>query len=309
MSATTIAGPGRASLYLRATRYPYLPTSLLPGAAGGLVAIGVAGARWWLLVPALIALLLVHCGTNVINDVEDHARGVDTAEKMDNSRVFNTGLLSVREGRFLAWALFAAGAVIGVAIGTVQGIAVVVIGLVGSLGGYLYTAGPRPFKYLGLGDSLIILLMGPLITQGAYAAVTGDGFHAPAFFLGFAPGFLVAAVVSANNLSDIPADAAAGVRTLAVRFGFSIGRAVNIGLLTATYATIVILFAAGWFGPAILLPLLTGPIAWSRVAQARAARGPGDSVLTTLALSTAQLHLVFCALLIAGVVIDRGLAA
>jgi 1,4-dihydroxy-2-naphthoate octaprenyltransferase len=52
-------------------------------------------------------------------------------------------------------------------------------GLVGLLGGFLYTGGPRPFKYVGLGDPFIIPLMGPLLTQGAYTALTGDPFHAP----------------------------------------------------------------------------------------------------------------------------------
>lgn len=297
--------PARAALYLRATRPMYLPTSVVPAAAGALVAIDSGDARWWLLPLALLALLFVHAGTNVVNDVEDFARGVDTEEKMDNSRVFTTGLMSVRAGRALGGGLFAAGAAIGVAIAAVQGPGVLLYGLLGTLGGYLYTGGPRPYKHVGLGDPLIILFMGPLMTQGAYTAVTGDVFHAPAFWVGLVPGLLISATVAGNNLSDILGDARAGVRTLAVRVGFERARALYLSSLALAYVAVVALVAGGLFGWPLLLLLLTAPIALKRAAQARAAGGSGDPVLLTLAPGTAQLHLLACVVLIVAVVIDR----
>jgi 1,4-dihydroxy-2-naphthoate octaprenyltransferase len=308
MPALATPLPPRAVLYVRATRPRYLPTSVVPAAAGGLVAIGAGGAVWWLLPVALLALLLVHAGTDVVNDVEDFARGVDTEDKMDNSRVFTTGLLGVAEGRALAAACFAAAALLGVVIALVQGPAVLAYGAVGALGGFLYTGGPWPYKHVGLGDPLIVLLMGPLMTQGAYTAVTGDGFHAPAFVLGFVPGLMIAAVLQGNNTSDIAEDAAAGVRTLAVRVGFARARRLYLASLTLSYACVVVLWATGLFGPAILLALLTAPLAARRAAQARAAARSGDPVLRTLAPLTAQLHLATCALLVLGVALDRALA-
>jgi 1,4-dihydroxy-2-naphthoate polyprenyltransferase len=307
MSALATPVPPRAVLYLRATRPLYLPTSVVPGAAGGLVAIGTDGADWWLLPVALLALLLVHAGTDVVNDVEDFARGVDTEDKMDNSRVFTLGLLGVGEGRALGAACFAAAALLGVAIALVQGPAVLAYGAVGALGGFLYTGGPWPYKHIGLGDPLIVLLMGPLMTQGVHTAVTGDAFHAPAFVLGFVPGLLIAAVLQGNNTSDIAEDAAAGVRTLAVRVGFALARRLFLASLALAYLGVVLLWATGLFGPAILLGLLTAPLAVRRAAQARAATRSGDPVLRTLAPQTAQLHLLTCLLLLVGVVVDRTL--
>lgn len=304
--ATSVAlpQPSRPALWIRATRPPYLPTSLVPALAGALVAIG-HDASWWLLPVALLALLLVHAATDVCNDVEDAARGVDAPEKLDNSRVFSTGALSLREGRRLYAALFAAAVAIGVALSVAQGPALLAIGAVGVLGGWLYTGGPRPYKYVGLGDPAIVVLMGPLLTQGAYTAVTGDGFHAPAFWLGMAPGLLIATVLSGNNLADIDGDRAAGVRTIAVRLGFRRARVLYLTLLAAAFATPVALWAVGLFGAAIALPLVLAPVAVGRARQALVAVASHDAVLRTLAPRTAQLHLAFSLLLCVGVTLDR----
>jgi 1,4-dihydroxy-2-naphthoate octaprenyltransferase len=293
------------SLWIRATRPLYLLTSLIPALAGGLVAIGEPDADWWLLPAALVALLLVHAATNACNDAEDAARGLDAPDKIANSGVFNTGLLSLGEGRRLYGALFALAFALGVGICLVQGPALLVIGSVGILGGWLYTAGPRPYKYDGLGDVAITLLMGPLLTQGTYTAVTGDGFDAPAFWLGFGPGFMIAAVLAANNLADIDGDRAAGVRTLEVRLGFRRARWVFVGLLAVGTLTPAVVWAAGLFGPWILLPILLAPLAVARMAQALRPASSGDDSLLTLTPGTAQVHLLSAVLLCVGVVLDR----
>ncbi|HEU4657970.1 MAG TPA: 1,4-dihydroxy-2-naphthoate octaprenyltransferase [Capillimicrobium sp.] len=297
--------PSRLTLWIRATRPLYLPTSVVPALAGALVAIGAGDADWWLLPVALVALLLVHAATDVCNEVEDAAHGVDSPDKMDNSQVFSRGLLSVGEGRRLYGALFGVAFLLGVGICAVQGPELLVIGVIGILGGWLYTGGPRPYKYDGLGDPAIVLLMGPLLTQGAYTAVTGDGFHAPAFWLGMAPGLLIASVLAANNASDIEGDRAAGVRTLAVRIGFGRARALFLAALAGAFAALVVLWAVGLFSAWILLPLVLLPAAAARARQALAARRSGDEALLTLAPQTAQLHLLFSVLLCAAVVLDR----
>jgi 1,4-dihydroxy-2-naphthoate octaprenyltransferase len=88
------APPSRAALILRATRPLYVPTSLVPALAGVLVAIGADGVRWALLPVALLALLLVHAGTDVINEVEDAARGVDSEDKLLFSVLLVVGVVA-----------------------------------------------------------------------------------------------------------------------------------------------------------------------------------------------------------------------
>lgn len=302
---TPPGGLGRLRLWIRATRPLYLLTSVIPGLAGGLVALRTGDADWWLLPVALIALLLVHAGTNASNDVEDGARGLDAPNKIENSGVFNNGLLSTGEGRRLYGVLFGAAFLLGIGICVIQGPALLVIGVLGIFGGLLYTAGPQPYKYIGLGDPAIVFLMGPLITQGSYTAVTGDVFSAAAFWLGFGPGLLIASVLAANNLCDIEGDRAAGVRTLAVRLGFSRGRILYLAELVAGTITPVVLWAAGLFDAWILLPVALVPLTVARCRQVLRVPDSANPALETLTPLTAQLHLLVCILLCAGVVLDR----
>jgi 1,4-dihydroxy-2-naphthoate octaprenyltransferase len=304
-SAAAARPPSRLRLMVRATRPRYLPTSLIPATAGLLVAIGDPRATWWVAPLAILAMLLVHAGTNVVNDVEDYARGVDGPEKMDNSRVFNTGLMSVRDGRILGIGLLLAGALTGVLICFVTGPALLLIGVLGVLAGYLYTGGPRPYKYLGVGDLATIPFLGPLTTQGAFTAVTGDIFSASAFWLGLGPGFMICAVASANNLSDVEGDRAAGVVTMAIRLGFRRARIFVIACVVLAYASLPGLWLGGLFDAWILLPLLTLPIGVRLVRQALGATRTPHPALVTLAPQLAQLHVLFCLLLVLGVVLDR----
>ncbi len=293
-------------LWYRALRAPSLLTSVVPGAAGGLVAIGAGDASWGLLAVALVALLFVHAGTNISNDVEDAARGIDPADKVRrNSQVFNTGRLSIREGRRLYGTCFAVALGLGIWICAVQGPALLVIGLIGMLGGLLYTAGPAPYKYAGLGEAAIVLLMGPLITQGTYTAVTGVAFHAAAFWVGIGPGLLIASVLLSNNLDDLEDDRAAGARTLAVRIGFARARVLYAALMLAVLPAQIALWASGLLDAWILLPLLVSGLLLARAREVIAMHRVGDPALATLTPRTAQTHLLFSGLLCVAVVLAR----
>ena len=305
----TVAPPvvrGRVGLWYQSLRAPTLLTSVVPATAGGLAAIGSAHPDWGLLAVALVALLFVHAGTNISNDVEDTARGIDPADKMrHNSRVFNTGLLSIAQGRRLYGICFTTGMSLGIVICVVEGPALLVVGLVGVLGGLLYTAGPAPYKYAGLGEAAIIFLMGPLMTQGVSTAVTGSAFAAGAFWVGIGPGLLIACVLLSNNLDDLDDDRAAGARTLAVRIGFPRARNLYAALMVAALVAQLALWVSGLFDAWILLPLLiAGPLLLRarEVARMRDSRDPG---LATLTPRTAEIHVRFAVLLCVSVALTR----
>ena len=294
-------------MWWAALRAPSLPTSVVPAAAGGLAALGSAHPRWWLMAVALVALLFVHAGTNISNDVEDASRGVDPPDKVRrNSGVFNTGRMSIAEGRRLYGTCFAVGMALGALICAVQGPALLVIGLVGVFGGLLYTAGPAPYKYAGLGEAAIVFLMGPLMTQGVFTAVTGTAFAARGFWVGIGPGLLIACVLMSNNLDDLEDDRAAGARTLAVRIGFARGRTVYAAMMLAVIPAQILLWVTGVFDAWILLPLLAAGLLLARAREVLAMRSAEDPGLETLTPRTGQVHLVFALLLCLSVVLARG---
>jgi 1,4-dihydroxy-2-naphthoate polyprenyltransferase len=292
-------------LWVRATRPADTLTSLVPAAAGGISVLSVRGGRPWLLVVALLALACVHAATDVANDVEDTAHGVDPPEKERNSRIFSTGLMSLAAGRRLYLSLAAAGTLIGIVICLIEGPALLVIGFCGVAGGLLYTAGPRPYKHLGLGEVLIVWLMGPFLTQGAATAVTGSAFSARAFWLGACPGLMVAAMLAANNLTDLSTDAAAGARTLAVRIGFSCARIAYVALLLAAPAAAVVLWICGVYDAWILLVLIALAPIGVCLRRVVAVREVDDPRLGPLTMQTAQAHLLLSVTLVVAVVLAR----
>ncbi len=304
-SAASIA-PSRLQMWWQSLRAPTLLTSVVPAAAGGLTAIGTPHPDWWLMALALLALLCVHAGTNISNDVEDAARGVDSPDKTRrNSRVFNTGRLSIGHGRRLYGACFAAGLTLGVVIAAVQGPALLVIGVIGLLGGLLYTAGPMPYKYLGLGEPAIVLLMGPLMTAGIRTATTGTTFAAAGFWVGIGPGLLIACVLAANNLDDLADDRAVGARTLPVRLGFARGRWLYGGMMLVVVPAEIALWASGLFDAWILLPLVLSPVLLVRAREVVTLPGEDDPRLHSLTPRTGAVHLWFSVLLCAAVVLAR----
>jgi 1,4-dihydroxy-2-naphthoate octaprenyltransferase len=189
----------------------------------------------------------------------------------------------------------------------VQGPAILVIGVIGLLGGLLYTAGPRPYKNLGLGEAAIVLLMGPLMTQGTATAVTGDPFAAQPFWAGVGPGLLITCVLASNNLDDIDGDRDAGARTLAVRLGFTRYRLVYVAAMLAVVPAQLALWASGLFDAWILLPLVVAPLLLAHAREVLALRRADAPALATLTPRTAQVHLLFGALLCVAVALARAL--
>jgi 1,4-dihydroxy-2-naphthoate polyprenyltransferase len=149
--------------------------------------------------------------------------------------------------------------------------------------------------------------MGPLMTQGAGTAVTGDGFAARAFWVGAGPGLLIGCVLASNNLDDIDGDRAAGARTLAVRIGFRRFRMAYVAAMLAVIPAQLALWASGLFDAWILLPLVLTPLFAARAREVLAMRRSGEPALATLTPRTGQVHVLFAVLLCVAIVLARAL--
>jgi len=270
-----------------------------PVVAGAGVAAHAGPFRW---VPALGALgvaLALQFGVNYANDYADFARGADTPHRLGPPRAAASGVVPPGRVRAAAVLAFAVAAAIGLALALATEPWLIAVGAVAIAAGWLYTGGPRPYGYAGLGEVVCFIFFGLVATGGTDLVVSGRlvWLALPA---AVTMGCLASAILLLNNLRDIPTDRVAGKVTLAVRLGPDRARLVLAGLLAAAFAAPVVAAATGTAGPALLLPLLASPLA-VQVHRRSAARGPGAARVLVAALQrTALLELLTALLLAAG---------
>lgn len=224
---------------LRAWVLAARPKTLTAAAAPVLVGTGVAAHHHTVeALPALAALvgaLLIQIATNLANDYYDFVRGGDTEERVGPVRVTQAGILppaTVKRGMYVT---LAAALAVGVYLVFVGGWPIVLIGLVSLALAVLYTGGPFPLAYHGLGDVFVFVFFGLVAVSGTYY-VQGLAWPPDAFLAGAAMGALTTAILVVNNLRDIDTDARAGKRTLAVRLGVAGTRVEYAALLAVAFA-------------------------------------------------------------------------
>lgn len=215
------------------------PKTLWAGATPVLIASAMAADAGAYHLPsalaALIGALLLQIGTNFANDYSDFFKGADTEERVGPLRATQAGLIAPQVMKGAIIVTFAAVLLPGAYIMYRGGPVFLLIGIAGIISGVLYTGGPRPFGYMGLGEVFVLAFFGPIAVGGTYYL---QALELPyeVVIMGFAPGLISVAVLSVNNLRDIDGDRKAGKRTLAVRFGRTFAKAeYTVALLAATW--------------------------------------------------------------------------
>ena len=173
---------------------------------------------------ALLGALLIQVGTNFANDYFDFVKGTDTAERVGPTRATQAGLVTPTQMRNATIAVFLLAFLAGLYLVQRGGLPILVLGLVSILCGVLYTGGPYPLGYLGLGDLFVLIFFGPVAVAGTYY-VQALALPTLPIVAGLAPGLISCAILTANNLRDADGDVKTGKRTLAVRFGKPFARA------------------------------------------------------------------------------------
>lgn len=266
---------GRLHAWLVGARPRTLYASLAPVACGGGLAIGHGVFAPLPFAAALLCALLIQIGTNLANDYSDFVRGADAEDRLGAIRVTQAGLLGPESVRRGAAVSFGTALLLGTYLVAVGGWPILVVGLASILAGLAYTGGPWPFGYHGLGDPFCFLFFGPVAVGGTYW-VQARQLPVDALAAGAGVGALVTAILVVNNLRDIPSDARAGKRTLAVKLGPAATRAEYALLLLA--AGLIPLFGAfrlGW-GPAGLAALAAFVSAPGALRTVYGFRDPGE---------------------------------
>jgi 1,4-dihydroxy-2-naphthoate octaprenyltransferase len=284
-----------------AARPRTLPAALAPVLVGTAAAVEASNdIRVGAFVAALIGSVFIQVGTNLSNDYSDARRGADSADRLGPVRVTSSGLVAPRRVLVATWVAFGVAVAAGIYLIALAGIVILVVGVASILAGVLYTGGPRPYGYEGLGELFVFLFFGLVAVNGSYYVQLERLDWLP-FGLSLAVGFLVTAILVVNNVRDIETDQRAGKRTLAVRIGRPRTRQLYAALLAAAFVAVpVTLLATG--GPAWgLLALGAAPLA-RRPLAAVMTRTDGPSLNGALA-GTGALLAAFSVLLAGGLVI------
>ncbi|HKV87618.1 MAG TPA: 1,4-dihydroxy-2-naphthoate polyprenyltransferase [Candidatus Dormibacteraeota bacterium] len=244
-----------------AVRPATLAASVSPVLAGTAVAVHGGGARWWAGLGALIVGLGVQLGVNFANDYSDFVRGAD-AKRVGPVRAASSGIVDPRHVKFAAVSTFGIAGLAGLALSVAIDWRLLLVGAACLLAGWLYTGGPRPYGYLGLGEVVCFVFFGLVATVGTVYVETSHVIPL-AVLMGCAMGFLACAILVLNNLRDIDSDAEAGKRTLATRIGRDRTRLLLLALVVAAFLVPVVIAIARLAGWTVLLTLLAAPAAVS----------------------------------------------
>lgn len=238
----------------------------------------------------LVASVLIQAATNMFNEYYDNERGLDTLESVGISGSIVKGRLTAGAVIRGALLLYTVSLFLGLYLVWVGGVSILILGCLSALGGYIYSAGPRPLAYTAFSEVAVFLFMGVLIVVISYAVQAG-GFSLPVVLASLPLGGLVAAILLANNIRDMESDRRGGRRTVPIVLGRSGGVLVYRLYLAQAFLTVPVLVAFGVVPWSALLALLSVPL------LVRVWRGIGRSKVPAevdpFVKKTAGLHLVF----------------
>ncbi len=289
-------------IWWRATRPFSFTATYIPVALGAALAPASDGwpIRLLLFALTLLGALGVHAGANMVNDYYDHRNGLDDADSLGPSKAIQQGLLTPRQMLNGGIAAFTLGAVIGLGLTAARGPAILLLGLVCLPLAFFYTGWPLKLAYHGLGELLVGLFMGPVMTLGAYYVQAREFALTPAL-VSLPIACLVAAIMHANNLRDLEDDRARGKTTVANLLGPARAAWEYHLLVLGAYALVAALVATRILPFPTLLSLASLPLALTLIRRVAATQEP--RVLNGVLRQTAALHLRFGALLILGLLL------
>jgi 1,4-dihydroxy-2-naphthoate octaprenyltransferase len=297
-------GSSAVRIWVMAARVRTLPAAIAPVLVGTSLALGGGHFDPFAFVAALLGAIFIQVGTNLSNDYSDARRGADTEDRLGPVRVTAGGLVPPRQVLLATYVTFGVAVLCGVYLIAVAGWGLLAVGAASILAGVLYTGGPRPYGYEGLGELFVFLFFGIVAVAGSYYVQVQ---HLPwqAFACAVPVGLLASAILVVNNVRDIDTDRRAGKRTLAVRLGRRRTRTLYTAMLAVAFACAPLPWLLGSMSAWLLLPWVAIPLAVS-LARVVRTRVDGPSLNGALA-RTGLLQLTFCLLFAAGILLSGGI--
>lgn len=290
-------------------RLRYIPLALMPVVAGSVLAWvptvsqqnPLGSFRFTHFIAAIIALLFLQMGANLVNDYYDYLRGTDTSNALGPGGLIQQGLIRPTRVLLLGLVLLGIGGLIGLIVSFAGGLLVPLFVLICMVCAYFYSAHSRSLSSMALGELVGFVVFGPLLTLGAYLVQSGGGMpssHVLLYSLSF--GFLAAATLHVNNMRDAEDDKHSGKHTLANLLNIHVSRALYVALLLAAYAIIVILGVPHNAPHLILIALWTLPEAV--IATTGALRTVTPAALHIVMRQTLKIEVAFGILLVVALI-------
>lgn len=236
---------------------------------------------------ALVVGIALQLGVNFANDYSDHVRGADAA-RVGPVRAASSGVVAPEHVRWAAIAAFGVASLAGLVLAAAVDWRLLLVGAACLLAGWLYTGGPRPYGYLGLGELFVFVFFGLVATVGT-AYVQTRHIAALSVLMGCGVGFLATAILVLNNLRDMKTDAAAGKRTLATRIGRQPTLILLLLLVSGAFAVPIVVFASQFASVTVMAMHFGIPIASLPVRTAFATTSPPRLVQALKRMAVAEL--------------------
>ena len=292
------------NLWVAGARPRTLPAAVVPVLVGTGAAVRDTG-EWnhgvvvWRAVAALVVSLAIQVGTNYANDYSDGVKGTDNATRVGPVRLVGSGLKPPGAVKRAALASFAVAGVAGLALAAAVSWWLLLVGAASFLAGWLYTGGPRPYGYAGLGEVFVFVFFGLVATVGSTFVHTEE-ITGLSGAVAVPVGLLATALLVVNNLRDIPTDAVAGKRTLAVRIGDRATRFLYVALMTAPFLVLPFIAGIGRIGAALAFVALP----FSRKPVEHVLSGATGPKLIPVLVRTGQVQLIYGVLLAVGLAVS-----
>jgi 1,4-dihydroxy-2-naphthoate polyprenyltransferase len=293
----------RLAVWVQGARPRTLGASVTPVLVGTAAA---GNAIAWRFVAALLVSLGLQVGVNFANDFNDGIRGVDTAERLGPPRLTSSGVVAARSVLIASLACILVAGLAGLALAVATTRWLVPIGAAAMVALWLYSGGPRPYADLGLGELMVFVFFGVMATAGS-AYVQVEAVPNAAWWASLPMGLLAVAILVANNLRDIPTDAVAGKRTLAVRLGERRTRRFYRLCVSGAFAAVlagVLVDAIDRGGGLPAWSLLAFGAAVAAIEPMRVIGRASGRALIGVLVGTARLQIVFGVLLALGLWIE-----
>lgn len=289
-----------AAQWIQGARLRTLPAAIAPVLIGSAAAYELQAFRLPNAILAALVALLLQIGVNYANDYSDGIRGTDE-DRVGPLRLVGSGAAKPEQVKWAAFALFGAAMVCGLILVIItQAWWLILVGIGCIMAAWGYTGGKNPYGYLGLGDVFVFVFFGLVATLGTTYTQAGQVSLA-AVIGAIGTGLIACALLMANNVRDIPTDAAAGKRTLAVRLGDRHARESYVLMLAVAILLVIVLAPTK---PWMLIVLLLIPAclmpAWLMV------NGKKRKSLIPVLKQTGMINLGYSLLFSLGLILSRG---